>query len=548
MADTVFQQACAAHKLGNLDEAERLYRATLKVHPTHYDAAHNLGQIAISVNRVDEALPLFVAAVDASPEREIFWLSYVDALIKNNQIKEAKSALKKARKKGFDKKKLNLIWAQSRASGDHQKASATQRNELLGLYNAFRFDEARKLATSLTEKFPKDAFAWKVLAGLLKMDHRYSEAVSAGQKAIALSPQDSEAHCNLGNSLYLLGKLDLAEASYIQAVEVNSDNSEAHNNLGTVLVDLGRLSDAESSYSKAIKSKSNFNEALMNRWQLLFNQNRFEEALRDADSCNTTKSRACGLETLYKLGRIDEVYKRIETRMASDDTNIRMAAFCAFIEAQEKRETDLNFCRHPISFIHISNLASHLVDFRKFSEEIINELDNVQTVWEPQRKSTRKGLQTSVNINLFKNASKKMRQLELIIASELEVYYSKFRKEDCTFIKKWPAEKMLHGWHVILKRQGYQTTHIHPQGWLSGVIYLKVVPDLGRNEGAIEFSLNCQNYSDINSPNLVYQPKLYDIVLFPSSLNHRTIPFETDSERIIISFDLMPESSIGRQA
>ncbi len=27
-------------------------------------------------------------------------------------------------------------------------------------------------------------------------------------------------------------------------------------------------------------------------------------------------------------------------------------------------------------------------------------------------------------------------------------------------------------------------------GWLSGVIYLKVVPPLGKDEGAIEFSLN----------------------------------------------------------
>ena len=54
----------------------------------------------------------------------------------------------------------------------------------------------------------------------------------------------------------------------------------------------------------------------------------------------------------------------------------------------------------------------------------------------------------------------------------------------------------------MLKKQGYQNPHIHPGGWLSGVIYLKVVPSLDKNEGAIEFSLNGQYYSNVNSPKL----------------------------------------------
>ena len=97
------------------------------------------------------------------------------------------------------------------------------------------------------------------------------------------------------------------------------------------------------------------------------------------------------------------------------------------------------------------------------------------------------------------------------------------------------------GWHVILKKQGYQEAHIHPAGWLSGVIYLKVVPSLGKDEGAIEFSLNGPDYSNINSPQLIHRPEAGDLVLFPSSLHHRTIPFSTDTDRIVIAFDLMPD-------
>ena len=122
----------------------------------------------------------------------------------------------------------------------------------------------------------------------------------------------------------------------------------------------------------------------------------------------------------------------------------------------------------------------------------------------------------------------------------MDKYYLKYAHESCSYIQKWPSKKNLIAWHVILKKQGYQVSHIHPGGWLSGVIYLKVVPSLENNEGAIEFSLNSTNYFNDNSPQLTYQPQLGDIVLFPSSLHHRTIPFSTDTERIVIAFDLMP--------
>ena len=79
-------------------------------------------------------------------------------------------------------------------------------------------------------------------------------------------------------------------------------------------------------------------------------------------------------------------------------------------------------------------------------------------------------------------------------------------------------------------------------GWLSGVIYLKVVPALGKNEGAIEFSLNGRHYFHPKSPAEVHQPEVGDMILFPSSLHHRTIPFTTDAERIIVSFDLLPSN------
>ena len=57
--DQAIQQGVAAHKEGKLEEAEKLYRARLGAQPSHADANHNLGVLAVSVGKVQEALPHF---------------------------------------------------------------------------------------------------------------------------------------------------------------------------------------------------------------------------------------------------------------------------------------------------------------------------------------------------------------------------------------------------------------------------------------------------------------------------------------------------------
>ena len=110
--DEAIQKAVEAHKEGKVQEAERLYRAILQSQPTHSDANHNLGVIAVSVNKVEAALPLFKTALKASPKIEQFWLSYIDALIKEKQFDNAKQVLEQAKNQGMVQEKLNILEAQ----------------------------------------------------------------------------------------------------------------------------------------------------------------------------------------------------------------------------------------------------------------------------------------------------------------------------------------------------------------------------------------------------------------------------------------------------
>ena len=477
--EQAMEQGSARHSEGNLQEAERLYRAILQVQPGHPGANHNLGLIAVSANAVEAALPMFTTALEINPGVEQFWLSYIDALIRLGLLDSAKAVLEKIKNLGFGAEKLEPL--------------------------------NRKLA-SATNKAPSSAAA------------------------------DAEVYRTLGVALKELGRFDEAEASYRKAIKLKPDYVEAHFNLGNTLKKLNKLLEAEESYSRAIDLQPDFVPALMNRWELLFNRGEFETALKDAESCNIQIARLRALESLYALGRNEEIFKRIADQSGSDDENLHVAAFAAFIAAVEKKDSAHGFCNNPLDFIHISNISAHHESPDTFIADVIEELRDIRTEWEPEKKSTHKGFQTPPEINLLATPSGNMAQLKSIIIAELDKYYEKFQNEICSYIQKWPKQKDLYGWHVILKQQGHQTPHIHVTGWLSGVVYLQVVPSLNKNEGAIEFGLNSPNYTADGLPAIVHQPMVGDIVFFPSSLHHRTIPFSTDTDRIVVAFDLSPDS------
>jgi tetratricopeptide (TPR) repeat protein len=291
--EQALQQGVAAHKEGKLQEAERLYRAILQSQPKHPDANHNLGVLALSVNQAQAALPFFQTAVDANPNIEQFWLSYIEALIAVGQIETAKQALKKGKKKGVAREKLkalkqklmslkaggNPVQVPDQAENNSIQARTQAENQkLLNYYQNGQFGDAEKLALSITEQFPENQFAWKVLGAVLVKSGRNSEAVNANQTAVALSPQDAEAHSNLGGALKVLGRLDEAEASYAQAIALKPDFAEALYNLGVMHHELGRLEEAEANYTQAIASKPNYAQAHSNLGVTLKELNRLEES------------------------------------------------------------------------------------------------------------------------------------------------------------------------------------------------------------------------------------------------------------------------------
>jgi tetratricopeptide (TPR) repeat protein len=316
--DQALQKAIEAHKTGKLQDAEDLNRAILQAQPKHPDANHNLGVLAVSVNKSEAALPFFKTALEANPNQGQFWLSYIDVLIKEKQFDNARNVLEQGKKSGLAGEKVEELEAQLTASflaqsseasankistftQQRKKVSAKKEKKknlfsnlsnlnqarnpsqvelsaLLDLYQQGIYDPAENLAKNLTEQYPNHPFGWKVLGAVFKQTGRLQDSLIASERALGISPNDAESHSNLANTLKDLGRLEEAGTSYKKAIAIKPDYAEAHSNLGFTLQELGRLEDAAVSYKKAISIRPEYAEAHSNLGNTLKELGRNEEA------------------------------------------------------------------------------------------------------------------------------------------------------------------------------------------------------------------------------------------------------------------------------
>ena len=164
---------------------------------------------------------------------------------------------------------MKLSNPQSENKTTNKSPSNSQINILLDFYQKHEFVEAEKQAIFFTQEFPYHQLGWKVLGILLGQKGKNNEALIANKRSVELSPNDAEAHTNLGNSLSALGRMNEAEISYKNAIKIKPDFAEAHSNLGVTLERLRRTEEAFRSYVKALNLKPDFIIAKINLSRIL---------------------------------------------------------------------------------------------------------------------------------------------------------------------------------------------------------------------------------------------------------------------------------------
>ncbi len=189
----------------------------------------------------------------------------------------------------------------------HTATAAPDTSGLVALVNSGRYAELEANARQLIAHQPTSGLAWKALSVSLRMQGK--DALEALARAAILSPDDAEAHVNLGNAFLDLGRLPDAMASYRRALTIAPDYADAHTNLGNVLRALGQLDDAVASYRRALLVKPQFAVAHNNLGNALRALGQLDEAVASyhrALDINPSYAEACNNlgKALLDLGQL----------------------------------------------------------------------------------------------------------------------------------------------------------------------------------------------------------------------------------------------------
>ena len=336
--DQALQKGITAHKEGDLETAERLYRAILKSQPRHPHANHNLGVLALSLNKGASALPLLELALKTSPRVEQFWLSYIDALITMNKVDEAERVLADAEQKNIDKLKLvelRELFEQQVASLRHVPSPVgnsslyshdSKLSPAIELREAGKYKEAQECLRKLLRKDPKNAGALSLLSQVFLLDRKEEEASKALAKAESIEPE-------LPAVLINQARLFLKQSKKAEAMEKaqlcstrSPDNLECLLVLAACLIANDRDSESLTVIGKILKSNSSYAEAYANRALIKSRYKDTAGAIKDAKTAVLLKPHLTHIWQLlsslhYQCGHKDDAIQAMQSALDIEPEN-----------------------------------------------------------------------------------------------------------------------------------------------------------------------------------------------------------------------------------
>lgn len=318
-------------------------------------------------------------------------------------------------------------------------------------------------------------------------EHCFDLAVDAFTRLVDLAPHEAEPLILLANALQAQGNPAAAIPNYQRALECTPQHPAAWGSLGRAYLLEGLWKDGLSAIDKQLSLQPGHSEALALKSIALQEMGRPETWKNLVDF----ERLICGFEITPDR----ETYPNLEA------FNRKVAAYC---EA------------HP------------------------------QLVYEPKNNTTTLGWQTP---NLVDDPEPVIADLLAAIEDCVDRYLESHPVDDQhPFLSQRPNSWKFNLWATLLSADGHQESHIHRDGWLSGVYYAQVPPTIaaGRNngntDGWIEFGKPRAYPKAQSTPETRrYRPVEGRLYLFPSYFYHRTIPFKSDTRRISLAFDLIPQ-------
>jgi len=329
--DALFQQAITLHQVGQIPEAEQLYRRILQTYPKHVDANFNLGLIANAAGHFEPGLKHLQVAYDAFPGNAQFVLTYANALANMGYLVDALKIVKTARQRGQDSDEFKKIQRQIddaiQLSLENPSPTQKEWEPLTELFNAQKWQELESRAHKLSGQYKRSGKVWTML--FIALQAQGKDFVETLRKAAQFSPGDMNLHISLSSELLRLGRHEEAEELLRSQIRNHPDSELPHYNLGVYLTSMNRSLEALSSLNSALAINPEYISALCALTQLLLKSGQTEQATE-------TLQRALAVKT----GNVEEIYLLGQNLMILNQ--IELAA------GQFKKALDIN-PRHLIS-------------------------------------------------------------------------------------------------------------------------------------------------------------------------------------------------------
>ncbi len=561
------QRAVGLHQAGRLEEASGIYRQVLAAQPNEFNAL-NLGGVAASqMGDHAHAVEMLRGAVNAKPGSAEAYYNLGTALLPTDDQADAIAAFGRA-------VEIKPDYAQA-----HSNLGAA-------LLRVGRFEEAAAAYAREIEIRPGHPQAHCNLGNVFLRDRKYKHAAAAYRRALLIKPDYVDAQSGLGSALQMMGELDAAIAAFERALEISPDYARIHSNLGDALQAAGRLEEAVAACRRAVELEPEYAKAQYNLGSALLMLDEFDDAaaalrrtleikpddaaahldlgnallsLGAFDDAAASCGRAIEIdpalaEAYFTLGAVELERGDPEATLGASEACLehnpghRLAIALKAIALNELGDKEgLGVLYDYDRFVRPRHIQppERFAGLADFNAALADHLQRHPTlVFERFGNATRSGKHTG---EILVEPKGPVADLEKLISAAVEDYLRAVPADPShPFLLDPPRRFRLTAWGVVMQKQGHQVAHVHPGGWVSGVYYVKVPevvakPNQG-NQGWIEFGQPPEHLRCAAEPEVkLMQPEEGLMILFPSFFYHRTVPFETEDERICIAFDALPE-------
>lgn len=473
---------------GDYKNSEFFFHNTLKIEKTFFPALMGLGNINRENNNFSESLLFYNKALKINPNFHTLYNERAILYSKKNDYLNALDDISKSISLNQSDPLSYSIRATIHLRENKPNQAISDFKNCLSLKNNY-----------------KGANHGIGLA--YKSRGQISEAISFFKKEIILYPDDHESLFMIGDSYIMIGDFVKSIIYLEKALSLDPENSDYN----TILAVQKKISGE---YDIAAK---------------LFKKGALEGWRENELSC------------LYMLNSdLESFYLKLDEYSQVSENSPLISSIYSHANYNFNYPNTYNFCQNPMDFIYKKNL-NQIVDYDdKFIETLISDISKLDSDHVGQLLLIN-GEQSAGNI--FKDSVNSFQMLNSIIIDQLSDYKTEYSQNNNNFINNWPKVSQLVGWCIRMKKGGHLNRHMHEDSWVSGTLYLNMPKGADNKEGMIEFSLFNEQYP--MNPKIELKTKILnisrgDIVLFPSSLFHQTIPFNTDDERLCIAFDLKP--------